>query len=101
MRRLRDRQRETIVKNVRDRQARGVYRATTDPWATAELIQMVQNRLLAEGAQQPPHEAEAQAQRIFAGLAAGLTPEEPAESAAHSTSGSYAPHDTNAHRGRE
>ncbi len=78
----RARRRETIVKNVRERQARGVYRATVDPWAAAELIQMVQNRLLAEGTQQPLHEAEAHAQRIFAVLAAGLNPQEPTEAGA-------------------
>jgi AcrR family transcriptional regulator len=77
----RARRRETIVKNVRDRQARGIYRATIDPWAAAELIQMVQNRLLAEGARQPRHEAEMKAQRIFAVLAAGLRPTEPTEAA--------------------
>ena len=77
----RARRRETIVKNVHDRQARGIYRATVDPWAAAELIQMVQNRLLAEGARQPRHEAEMKAQRIFAVLAAGLRPAEPTEAA--------------------
>lgn len=77
----RARRRETIVKNVRERQARGVYRATVDPWAAAELIQMVQNRLLAEGARQPRHDAEMKAQRIFAVLAAGLRPAELTEAA--------------------
>jgi AcrR family transcriptional regulator len=77
----RARRRETVVKNVRDRQTRGAFRRTIDPWATAELIQMVMERLTAEAVNQPSHEAEAQAQRIFAVLAAGLAPTEPTEKA--------------------
>ena len=56
-----------------------MFRATIDPWATAELIQMVMDRLTAEAASQPRYEAEAKAQRIFAVLAQGLQAERPAE----------------------
>ena len=70
----RARRRETVVRNVRDRQARGVYRSTLDSWAAAELIQIVQDRLLTEGARLPREEAEAKAERVFAVLAEGLRP---------------------------
>lgn len=68
--------RETSVKNVRDRQARGVYRADLDPWSMAELIQIVQDRLLTEAARLPPEEAEAKARRVFAVLAQGVQQED-------------------------
>ena len=68
----RARRRETVAQNVRDRQARGVYRASLNSWATAELIQIVQDRLLTEAARLPTEEAEAKAQRVFAVLAEGL-----------------------------
>ena len=71
----RARRRETVVQNVRDRQARGVYRSTLDSWAAAELIQIVQDRLLSEGARLPREEAEAKAERVFAVLAEGLRPQ--------------------------
>jgi AcrR family transcriptional regulator len=72
----RARRRETIVLNVRERQARGVFRASLDSWAAAELIQIVQDRLLTEAARLPRDEAEAKAQRVFAVLAEGLRPED-------------------------
>jgi AcrR family transcriptional regulator len=75
------RRRETVVKNVRDRQARGAFGATIDPWAAAELIQIVMDRLTADAVDQPRYEAEVKAQRIFAVLAAGLEPAERSETA--------------------
>ena len=73
----RARRRATIVENVRGRQARGVYRDTLDPFATAELLQIVMDRLLAEAARLPTDEAEAKAARVFAVLAEGLRPDGP------------------------
>ena len=77
----RARRRETVVENVRDRQARAAFRTTIDPWATAELIQMVMDRLTAEATGQPQHAAESKARRIFAVLAAGLGAPAPNEAA--------------------
>ena len=72
----RARRRETVVKNVRDRQTRGIYRATADLWAMAELIQIVQDRLLTEATRLPRDEAEAKAERVFAVLAQGVQPKQ-------------------------
>ena len=79
----RARRRETVVQNVRDRQARGIFRATLDSWATAELLQIVQDRLLTEAARLPQDEAEAKAQRVFAVLAEGLRAEPSRGAEAH------------------
>ncbi len=69
------RMRETIVRNVQDRQARGVYRSDVDPWAASEVIHVIMDQLIADAVTQPRHQAEANARRIFTVLAKGLQAE--------------------------